>query len=142
MHGQRIGYIFVLAHLTNIQSGNWKASKSTMPEVKVDHTLTTHIFSAFRIEEMAVPHVEQKLVFHAMGDWGVGVEPPNHGLACDVHMHNDFVAHELDELHRAPDDSVRVRVRAPVQDVFGSDAELDLFVRVGFHCVSLVCRQG
>src|SRR5712664_87793 len=31
-------------------------------------SLTTHIFSAFRIEEIAIPHVENKIVFHAMCD--------------------------------------------------------------------------
>src|SRR6266508_3613575 len=33
---------------------------------------------------MAVPHVEHKIVFHAMCDWSVGIEAPDHGSACDV----------------------------------------------------------
>ena len=60
-------------------------------------SVTTHIFPAFRIEEIAVPHVENKIVFHAMCDWSVCIEAPDHGLACDVNMHDDFVAHDLDE---------------------------------------------
>jgi DNA-binding ferritin-like protein len=104
--------------------------------------LTTHILSAFRIEEMAVPHVENKIVFNAMCDWSVCIEAPDHGLACDVNMHDDFVAHKLDEQHRAPDDIVSLSVGAPVQNVFRSYAELDVFVRVGFHFVSFVRWQG
>jgi hypothetical protein len=104
--------------------------------------LTTHIFSAFRIEEMAVPHVENKIVFHAMGDWSVCIEAPNHGLAGDVNMHNDFVAYDFDEQYRASDDIVSVGVHAPVQNVFRSYAELDVFVRVGFHFISFVHWQG
>ena len=91
---------------------------------------------------MAVPHVENKIVFNAMCDWSVCIEAPDHGLACDVNMHDDFVAHELDEQHRAPDDIVSSGVRAPVQNVFRSYAELDVFVRVGFHLVSFVRWQG
>ena len=75
---------------------------------------------------------------NTMCDWSVCIEAPDHGLARDVNMHDDFVAHELDEQHRAPDDIVRVGVRAPVQNVFGSDAKLDVFVGVEFHFVSLV----
>src|SRR5437867_4465520 len=50
--------------------------------------LPTHIVSTVRIEEMAVPHVEHKLVFRAMGDRSVGIEAPDHGLAGDVDMHD------------------------------------------------------
>src|SRR6266849_7349370 len=105
-------------------------------------SLPTHIVSAFRIEEIAVPHVENKLVFRAMGDWSVGIETPNHGLACDVNMHDDFVAHDLDEQYRASDDIVSLGVRAPVQYVFRSYAEIEVFVRVEFHFVSFVRWQG
>jgi len=91
---------------------------------------------------MAVPHVENKIVFHAMCDWSVGIEAPNYGLAGDVNMHDDFVAHELDEQHRAPDDIISVGVRVSVQNVFRSDAEFEVSVRVGFHFVSFVHWQG
>ena len=104
--------------------------------------LTTHIFSTFRIEEIAVPHVENKLVFRAMCDGSVGIEAPDHGLACDVNMHDDFVAHELDEQYRASNDIVSVGVRGSVPHVFRSYAEIDVFVRVGFHFVRFVRWQG
>src|SRR6266850_5744637 len=98
--------------------------------------------SAFRIEEMAVPHVEHKLVFCATGDGSVGIEAPDHGLAGDVNMHDEFVAHDLDEQYRASDDIVRLGVRAFVQQVFRSYAEINVFVHVGLHCGRFVRWQG
>ena len=83
---------------------------------------------------MAVPHVEHKLVFCAMGDGSVGIEAPDHGLAGDVNMHDEFVAHDLDEQYRASDDIVRLGVRALVQQVFRSYTEINVFVHVGLHC--------
>src|SRR2546428_5435940 len=124
------------------QSSSDKTSKPCQEPVRDTVGLTTHIFSTFRIEEIAVPHVENKLVFRAMGDGSVGIEAPDHGLACDVNMHDEFVAHDLDEQYRASDDIVRVGVRAPVQQVFRSYAEINVFVHVGLHCGRFVRWEG
>ena len=48
-------------------------------------------------------------------------------------MHDEFVAHDLDEQYRASDDIVRLGVRALVQQVFRSYAEINIFVHVGLH---------
>ena len=78
---------------------------------------------------MAVPHVEHKIVFHAMGDGSVGIEAPDHGLAGDVHMHDEFVAHELDEQYRASDDIVsRVSVRLSSMCSGRMPSSMSLFV--------------
>ena len=91
---------------------------------------------------MAVPHVERKIVFRAKGNWSVGIEAPDQGLAGDVHMHDEFVTHDFDEQYRASDDIVSVGLRAPVPQVFRSYAELDVLVRVGLHLGCFVRWQG
>src|SRR5207253_6838193 len=107
-HGALPVYPKVLLHFSIMLHGAAQGP-GTRPE-----SLPTHIVAAFRIEEMAVPHVEHKIVFRAKGDWSVGIEAPDHGVACDVHMHDEFVAHDFDEQYCASDDIVSVGVRASV----------------------------
>ena len=76
-HGALPVYPKVLLHFSIMLHGAAQGP-GTRPE-----SLPTHIVSAFRIEEMAVPHVENKLVFCAMGDWSVGIETPEYlGLSA------------------------------------------------------------